>query len=96
MRTFKTQVTCKWPEMESQLYDRFMQAREKGQAIRREWFRRHSMELFMTLYPTVEKSIFRFSTGWFQGFLRRYKISLRVVTKKAQKVSLNLTLSLLI
>lgn len=91
LSTFKIEVTCKWSEIESQLYNRFIQAREKGQAIRREWFRRHSMEIFMTLYPTMDRSLFRFSNGWFGGFLRRYRISLRAVTKKAQKVYLNLT-----
>lgn len=91
LRTFRVEVTCKWPETESQLYNRFIQAREKGQAIRREWFRRHSMEIFMTLYPNMERSVFRFSNGWFGGFLRRYRISIRAVTKKAQKVGLNLT-----
>ena len=88
LRTVKTEVNCKWPEIESQLYNKFMQAREKGQAIRREWFRRHSMEIFMAVYPNVEKSLFTFSNGWFEGVLRRYRISLRAVTKKAQKVCL--------
>jgi len=92
LRTVKTQVTCKWPEIESQLYNRFMQAREKGQAIRKEWFRRHSMEIFITVHPNVERSLFRFSNGWDEGFLRRYRISLRAVTKKAQKVCFKLTL----
>ena len=73
--------------MESKLYERFMASREKGQAIRREWFRRHSMEIFLAEYPNTDRSIFKCSNGWFAGFLDRYKISLRAVTKKAQKVS---------
>ncbi|RPB02612.1 hypothetical protein L873DRAFT_420694 [Choiromyces venosus 120613-1] len=72
--------------MESKLYERFMEGREKGQAIRREWFRRHSIEIFIALYPNMERSVFRLSTGWFEDFLSRYKISLTAVTKKAQKI----------
>jgi len=92
LRNIKTQVACKWPEIESELDNRFMQVREKRQVIRREWFRRHSMEIFITVHPNVERSVFRFSNGWFEGFLRRYRISLRAVTKKAQEECLKLTL----
>ena len=45
--TTKSKVTSKWPEMESKLHERFIERREKEQAIRREWFRRHAMEIFM-------------------------------------------------
>ena len=83
----RNKVHCKWPELESKLYERFLAGREKGQPIRREWFRRHSMEIFLSVYLNAERSDFIFSNGWFYGFLERHRISLRAVTKKAQKVS---------
>ncbi|KAG0134227.1 hypothetical protein HOY82DRAFT_637804 [Tuber indicum] len=61
--TSKSKVISKWPEMESKLYKRFMERREKGQAVRREWFRRHSMEIFISVYPNTDRSIFKFSNG---------------------------------
>jgi len=85
--TSKSKDMSKWPEMESKLYERFIEKREKGQAIRREWFRRHAMEIFMAVYPNADTGIFMFSNGWFGGFLGRYRISFRAITKKAQKAS---------
>ena len=69
------------------MYERFLAGREKGQPIRKEWFKRHSMEIFLSVYLNTERSDFIFSNGWFHGFLERHRISLRAVTKKAQKVS---------
>ncbi|RPA99425.1 hypothetical protein L873DRAFT_1843546 [Choiromyces venosus 120613-1] len=41
---------------------------------------------YTNLCTSKNKSIFKFSNGWFEGFLGRYKISLRTITKKAQKI----------
>lgn len=42
------------------------------------------------MYPaaseTTAAAVFRFSNGWFRGFLGRFRISLRCITKKAQHV----------
>lgn len=85
-----TAVMCQWPELESRLYHRFLDRRELGQAIRTGWFRVHSMGIFRELYPHASADVctmvFRFSNGWFQGFMSRYRISLRCITKKAQSV----------
>lgn len=70
------------------MYERFLAGREKGQPIRKEWFKRDSMEIFLSVYLNTKKSDFIFPNGWFHGFLERHRISLRAVTKKAQKVSL--------
>ncbi|RPA95607.1 hypothetical protein L873DRAFT_1845918 [Choiromyces venosus 120613-1] len=67
--TSKSKVIGKWSEMESKLYERFMEGREKGQAIRRGLFRRHSLEIFRAVYSNTDKSIFKFSNGWFEEFL---------------------------
>jgi len=57
----------RWPELESQLYKLFLERREKGQAIRRSWFRVQALFLFRELYPNTVTSegceIFRFSNG---------------------------------
>lgn len=79
-------VICRWPELESRLYNLFLEKRAVGQPIRRGWFRLHANVLFREIYPNASTSIFRFSNGWFEAFLGRYRISLRCITKKAQKV----------
>lgn len=81
---------CQWPELESKLYNLFIERREQGQSIRTGWFRVHSIWMFRELYPHASEptctAVFRFSNGWFRGFLGRHRISLRCITKKAQGV----------
>ncbi|RPB02545.1 DDE-domain-containing protein [Choiromyces venosus 120613-1] len=38
------------------------------------------------MYPDIDSTLFPFSNGWFRSFLSRYKISLRSITNKAQKL----------
>ncbi|RPA95043.1 DDE-domain-containing protein, partial [Choiromyces venosus 120613-1] len=78
-----------WPEVESKLYEVFMEGREKGQAIRREWFRRHFMEIFLSVYPNTNRSVLRFSNRWFQGFLERHQISLRALPEDYRRPVIN-------
>ena len=54
--------------------------------MRQGWFRIQAQFRFREIYPDVNPNIFRFSNGWFHGFLERHKITLRTITKKAQKV----------
>jgi len=54
----------------------------------RGWFCVQAGFQFRELYPEKDPPSFQFSTGWFTGFLGRHRISLRSVTKKAQKVPL--------
>jgi len=75
-----------WPELEERLYSEFLERREAGRSVRQGWFRIHSQFLFRSLYPNIDSAVFRFSNGWFRGFLDRHKVSLRSITKKAQKV----------
>jgi len=75
-----------WPELEDRLYEDFLEQRKAGRTVRQGWFRIQSQIQFCQLYANVNPTIFRFSTGWFHDFLQRYKISLRSITKKAQKV----------
>ena len=75
-----------WLELEERLYSNFIERREAGRTARQGWFRIHSQFLFRVIYPHVNPVIFRFSNGWFRGFLSRHQISLRSITKKAQKI----------
>jgi len=77
---------CWWPELEEKLYSDFLEWREQGQIVRRGWFRVQAGFRFRELYPDRDPAGFQFSNGWFAGFLGRHRISLRSVTKKAQKV----------
>lgn len=86
MRNFRTVTICQWPELESKLYNLFLEHRESGQSIRQGWFRVHADQIFREMYPNVCTTIFRFSAGWFGGFLRRHRVSLRRITKTAQMV----------
>ena len=75
-----------WPELEDRLYSDFIERRKGGRTVRQGWFRIQSQFQFRAMYPDVNPAIFRFSNGWFRGFLSRHKISLRSITKKAQKI----------
>jgi len=75
-----------WPELETRLYQEFLERREAGRSVRQGWFRIESQFQFRQIYPQVNPAVFRFSNGWFRGFLDRHKISLRCITNKAQKL----------
>jgi len=75
-----------WPQLEDVLYSQFIERREAGRTVRQGWFRIQSQFLFRETYPNASPELFRFSNGWFRGFLGRHRISLRTITKKAQKI----------
>ena len=60
----------------------------QGRIVRSGWFCVQACFRFRELYPEKDLASFRFSTGWFTSFLGRYRISLRSITKKVQKVPL--------
>lgn len=81
-------------QMEIELNKLFQEARAEGRKIGQKWILRHAKEIYRTVHP--ERAIqgqdsrwkytgFKFSQGWFQGFQRRFRISLRCGTKRAQK-----------
>ena len=74
-----------WPDLEAELYKVFQARRKEHKGVSVGWFRRESCALFKRLYPTQEK-LFVFSSGWFTGFQKWYRISRRRVTKKATKL----------
>lgn len=85
--TIRTSVVCQWPELESRLYQLFLGCRERRQAVCAGWFRTHALEVFHELFPGASyhtsHTVFRFSNGWFWGFIGRHRISLRCITEKA-------------
>lgn len=87
IRSPRALVVCQWPELESRLYQLFLGRRERRQAVCAGWFRIHALEVFRELFPGVSYhtcyTVFRFSNGWFWGFIGRHRISLRFITEKA-------------
>jgi len=75
-----------WKELEWALYEEFYQRRAIGRPVRRRWFRRVSRELFEKLYQGKDTQLFKFSNGWFRGFLQAHHISLRFITNSASKL----------
>jgi len=79
----------KWVDMERRLYECFRQRRAEGKIVRRSWFRQHAKRLYSETYPSTMVSQFRFSNGWFRGFLSWHKITLRAITNKASQLPID-------
>ena len=86
--------TVKEVKMEQELNQRFEAAWEQGRKVTFKWILRHSRDIYSNLHlhcviigEDVKKKYlgFRFSPAWFRGFRKRYCISLRCGTKRAQK-----------
>ena len=81
---------CKWPELEANLYKKYQHRREERKAIRRRWFQQQARLSYHECYPAANTPVtvedFRFSNGWFQGFLSRHSITLRFATNVSQKI----------
>jgi hypothetical protein len=82
------------PEMEVQLHKESVAARGEGQIISGRWFLVHAKAIYRRLYPRrisqdevtgrFTYTLFSFSTTWFSGFRKRYRIKMRCKTKQAQ------------
>jgi hypothetical protein len=93
-RARKPNSRVKEEQMEIELNRRFEQARAQGRKVSFKWILRHAREIYGEIHPdrvvydeTGKKRYlgFRWSPGWYRGFRRRYHISLRCGTKRAQK-----------
>ena len=84
-QTYTTWI-CTWPDMEKKLYTKFVQRRAEGTIVRRSWFRRESKKLWKETYLGFDEIalLFVFSNSWFQGFCRRFNISLRAITRQVR------------
>jgi hypothetical protein len=77
------------------LNKKFEEARNQGRKISYKWVIRHAKNIYEQLYPNrvlrdrdgrKKRYLgFRFLSGWFKGFKRRFDISLRALIKRAQK-----------
>lgn len=82
-RAAKPDPMCAYHEMEEKVFQRFWERRMEGQMVRRAWFRLASRWYFGVVYPDLDRSQFKFSNGWFLGFLSRWGVSIRMTTNKA-------------
>ncbi|KAA6411263.1 MAG: hypothetical protein FRX48_04543 [Lasallia pustulata] len=81
------------PRLEELLHKEFEEERKIDCTINLRWFMRTARRIYKELYPgRVTRNGnsqwiyagFKFSNGWFQGFRRRYGVSVRAPTKRAQ------------
>jgi hypothetical protein len=82
-RQARTKWICMWPEMEKKLYTKFVQRRAVGIIVRQSWFQREARKLWVEIYLGVPM-LFVFSNSWFQGFCRRFNITLRAITRQVR------------
>ena len=88
----RSKKTCwygkaKFPVMEKELYTKFFDMQKEGKLVKRWWFNSKARELMKEKYPD-EASSFKLSHRWFEGFCRRYRISLRRKTHTALRTQL--------
>ena len=75
--------TSQYPAIEDTFYKEYHNLRQKGIKIKGWWFRTRAKQLLQAIPGECQ---FKFLNGWFDGFKKRYKISLRCLTNKAQHV----------
>ena len=75
---------AKFPVMENELYTKFLDMQKKGKHVKIWWFNSKTRDLVKEKYPGKHPPL---DHRWFQGFRRRYKISLRRQTHATQKSS---------
>ena len=61
--------SCRWPELKSNLYDKYRKRRDDRKAVRRGWLCPEAYKAFADCYPEKDPSEFPFSNGWLAGFL---------------------------
>lgn len=74
-----------WPEMEKRLFELFKQRRAENKLIGHSWIQRNAIRTFKELHPEFPQ-LFTFSHGWLQGWLRRFGLAWRSITRQATKL----------
>jgi hypothetical protein len=83
----RLKVSAKEPQIEQELHKLFLQKRLIRHKIRARWFDQNARLIYGQIYPQRVVRVkgkqtsytgFSFSRGWFEGFLKRKGISLRV------------------
>ena len=91
-RSWQRVSYVKEPIMERRLNAEFETARGQGRKISYKWIIRHAWNIYGEIHPerviiqdTMKKTYlgFKFSSGWYTGFKKRFNISLRCGTKRA-------------
>lgn len=82
----KTQLQKgRWNKMEERLFEKFREERDKGRRpAGRRWFEQEGGKIFAELYPDAGE-VCKFSSGWFEGFSNRWKITSRGRVKSSSK-----------
>ncbi|KAI8416070.1 hypothetical protein FOFC_02379 [Fusarium oxysporum] len=80
----KRSYSVRWPDLEKQLFEEFIQLRFQQRAVSTAWFRKRAKDIFRSSVSSEEQAVlFTFSNGWWAGFRKRYNIVKRRVTKRA-------------
>ena len=74
----------KYPIAEQKLHEEFTSLRSQGKSIKRYWFNKRMCQLVRDYYPHAADE-FKNSDQGFQGFGRRFRVTLRRKTHTAQK-----------
>jgi transposase-like protein len=83
----RLKASAKEPQMEQELHELFLQKRAIRRKIGARWFFRNAQLIYGQIYPQrvvraegkhTTYTGFGFSRGWFEGFIKRKNISLRV------------------
>ncbi|KAI8710466.1 hypothetical protein NCS52_01563600 [Fusarium sp. LHS14.1] len=80
----KRRYSPHWPDLEDELFRRFLEARDKKLIVTTGWFRRQAQIIWEDKYPQSVK-VFTFSNGWWLGFKRRRGIVKRRITKESSR-----------
>ena len=75
--------TAEHPGLEEVLYEEYRKLRQRGLKVKGWWFQTRGKQLLESISPGDK---FKFSNQWFHGFKKRYNISLRRPTHKAQVI----------
>ena len=75
------------PDIEEILYREYKGLHQCGLKVKGWWFKTRGEQLLQSM--SSQRSEFKFSDSWFDGFKRRYKLSLRRPTHRAQVVPLS-------